>query len=37
MTLAELADQVEEGKIDPTPVSGKQEAYENVVNDALWE
>ena len=35
-TLAELADQVEKGDINPDPVSGKQEAYENVVNDALW-
>jgi xylose isomerase len=35
-TLAELADRVEKGEIDPDPVSGKQELYENVVNEALW-
>ena len=35
-TLAGLADRVENGEIDPDPVSGKQELYENVVNDALW-
>ena len=35
-SLTELADRVEKGEIDPDPVSGKQELYENVVNDALW-
>jgi xylose isomerase len=35
-TLAELADRVEKGELNPDPVSGKQELYENVVNDALW-
>jgi xylose isomerase len=35
-TLAELADRVEQGEIDPDPVSGRQELYENVVSDALW-
>jgi len=35
-TLAELADRVEQGEINPDPVSGKQELYENVVNEALW-
>ena len=36
-TLAELADRVEKREIDPAPVSGRQEALENVVNDALWD
>ncbi len=36
-TLAELAERVENGELDPEPVSGSQEAYENVVNDALWQ
>ena len=36
-TLAELADQVEAGTIDPTPRSGQQELYENVVNRAIWQ
>ncbi len=35
-TLEELADRVATGEIDPTPVSGEQERYENVVSDALW-
>ena len=35
-TLAELADRVEQGEINPDPVSGKQELYENLVNEALW-
>jgi xylose isomerase len=35
-TLAELADRVEQGEIDPVPASGKQELYENIVNDTLW-
>ena len=36
LTLADLADQVEEDKISPDPVSGRQEAYENIVSEALW-
>ena len=35
-TLAELGDRVESGEINPAPVSGRQELYENVVSDALW-
>ena len=35
-TLAGLADRVEKGEINPDPVSGQQELYENVVNDTLW-
>ncbi len=36
LSLAELADRVESGVIDPTPVSGQQEHYENVVNRHIW-
>jgi xylose isomerase len=35
-TLADLAARVEAGAIDPCPVSGQQELYENVVNGHLW-
>ena len=35
-SLAELAGRVESGEISPTPTSGRQELFENVVNDALW-
>ena len=35
-SLADLADRVEAGEIDPDPVSGQQELYENVVNRHLW-
>ena len=35
-TLAGLAARVESGAIDPVRVSGRQERYENVVNEALW-
>ena len=35
-SLAGLAERVESGEIDPRPVSGRQELYENVVNAALW-
>lgn len=35
-TLNELATQIEEGKLDPRPVSGRQELLENVVNSAIW-
>jgi xylose isomerase len=35
-TLAELGDRIESGEINPAPVSGRQELYENVVSDALW-
>ena len=35
-TLASLTGRVEEGELDPKPRSGRQELYENVVNDALW-
>ncbi len=35
-SLAELADRVESGVIDPAPVSGQQEHYENVVNRHIW-
>jgi xylose isomerase len=36
VSLADLADRVESGEIDPAPVSGQQEHYENVVNHYLW-
>lgn len=35
-SLADLAASVADGHIDPQPVSGQQERYENVVNDTLW-
>jgi xylose isomerase len=35
-SLADLADRVESGQIDPRPVSGRQELHENVVNRAVW-
>ena len=35
-TLASLAAAVLDGSIDPTPVSGRQEYLENVVNGAVW-
>jgi xylose isomerase len=35
-TLAQLAGRVESGEIDPSPASGHQELYENVVNRAVW-
>jgi xylose isomerase len=34
--LADLAQRVEGGAIDPTPVSGRQEHLENLVNRAIW-
>jgi xylose isomerase len=36
LTLADLAGRVEAGEIDPRPVSGRQELYENVVNRHIW-
>ncbi|MFI5259215.1 MAG: xylose isomerase [Candidatus Limnocylindrales bacterium] len=36
LSLADLADRVRAGEIDPRPVSGQQELYENVVNRAIW-
>ncbi len=36
LSLADLAAKVEAGEIDPRPVSGHQELYENVVNRATW-
>jgi xylose isomerase len=35
-TLASLAARVEDGEVDPTPVSGGQELLENRVNKAIW-
>ncbi len=35
-SLADLADRVLAGEIDPQPVSGQQELYENVVNRHIW-
>jgi xylose isomerase len=34
--LNDLAERIESGAIDPRPVSGKQELYENLVSDATW-
>ncbi|MCY7418751.1 MAG: xylose isomerase [Chloroflexi bacterium] len=36
VSLADLADRVEAGDIDPVRVSGQQELYENVVNGHHW-
>ena len=36
LSLADLADRVASGEIDPEPVSGRQELYENVVNRSVW-
>jgi xylose isomerase len=36
VSLADLADRVEAGDIDPVRVSGQQELYENVVNGHIW-
>jgi xylose isomerase len=36
VSLADLADRVAAGEIDPSPVSGHQELYENVVNRHIW-
>lgn len=36
LSLEELAARVESGAINPRPVSGQQERYENVVNESLW-
>jgi xylose isomerase len=36
LSLADLAAKVEAGEIDPQPVSGHQELYENVVNRHTW-
>jgi xylose isomerase len=34
--LAALAERVTSGEIDPSPVSGRQELLENIVNRAIW-
>jgi len=36
LSLADLAERVAAGEIDPAPASGHQELYENVVNRHLW-
>jgi len=36
LSLADLAAKVEAGEVDPRPVSGQQEHYENVVNRHVW-
>ena len=36
VSLEDLAARVEAGAIDPHPVSGEQELYENVVNRHIW-
>ena len=36
LSLADLERKVAEGEIDPTPVSGRQEQLENLVNRTLW-
>jgi xylose isomerase len=37
VSLADLAARVESGEIDPRPVSGRQELFENVANRAVWQ
>jgi xylose isomerase len=34
--LADLAGRIESGALDPSPVSGRQEIYENLVGSATW-
>ena len=36
VSLVALEERVLAGDIDPSPVSGQQELYENVVNGSLW-
>jgi xylose isomerase len=36
LTLADLAARVESAEIDPHPVSGRQELFENLVNQHTW-
>jgi xylose isomerase len=36
LSLADLEARVASGEIDPAPVSGQQELYENVVNRHIW-
>ena len=36
MSLADLEQQVAAGLIDPVPISGRQEALENIVNQTIW-
>ncbi|HEX6140466.1 MAG TPA: xylose isomerase [Candidatus Limnocylindria bacterium] len=36
LSLADLAERVAAGGIDPRPVSGRQEALENLVNRRIW-
>jgi xylose isomerase len=36
LSLADLAAKVEAAEIDPRPVSGQQELYENIVNRHVW-
>ena len=36
LSLADLEQKVTDGEIDPTPVSGRQEELENLVNRSLW-
>ncbi|MGZ5383953.1 MAG: xylose isomerase [Acidimicrobiia bacterium] len=36
LSLADLEQKVADGEIDPTPVSGRQEELENLVNRRLW-
>jgi xylose isomerase len=36
LSLADLEAEVAAGRIDPAPVSGRQEFLENVVNEATW-
>jgi xylose isomerase len=35
-SLAGLEERVASGEIDPTPVSGRQEEFENLVNNTIW-
>jgi xylose isomerase len=35
-SLAGLEERVASGEIDPTPVSGRQEEFENLINNTIW-
>jgi xylose isomerase len=36
VSLAGLEEQVASGELDPTPVSGRQEELENLINNTIW-
>ena len=36
VSLAGLEERVASGELDPTPVSGRQEEFENLINNTIW-